>query len=132
MSEEKKFEISQAYCVIKPNPDKAYPIPCAEWNYLKGRIGKIEDRINFYHTTGSILLGAGASTFIAIVSGGFADPDSTETPTGIIIAWACVAVTFVTGIISMCFALEKRKMGVVKSSDVIAHMEVIENRFEEK
>jgi len=130
MDKKDPFEISQGFSIIQPNPDRAYPIPCTEWNYLKNKIGKISEKINVYHTLGSILLGAAASTIIALVSGGFPKTEEGEVSSQIIIAWACVVVCLICGGVCMLFAFEKRKVSDVKSSDVISHMEVIEQRFE--
>ena len=123
------FQISQGYNVITPSPGKAYPILCSEWNYLKEKIRQITDRINIYHTIGSVLIGAAVSTFIVIVSGGIQTTGQGGN-TGVIVSWACVAVTGICGGVCVFFAYEKRKVTEVKCSDVIAHMEVIEQRFD--
>lgn len=137
MSEPPKdsFQISQGYDLIAPSPGKAYPILCYEWRYLKDKVRKITDPVDVYHTAGSALIGAAISTFITIVSGGIQTPAPTLGQTvqtagnGLVVAWACVAVTGVCGGVCFFFAYEKRKVTHLKGSDVIDYMDIIEQRF---
>jgi hypothetical protein len=126
------YQLSQDYEVLQPACGKAYPILCSEWEYLKKKISKISDKVNIYHTIGSVLIGAGLSTLIGVLSGGFTNSQNAGVPIGIVVAVACIIVLLVCGSISIYFAFEKRKVSEVKASDVIDQMEIIEQRFQEQ
>ncbi|MBI1303246.1 MAG: hypothetical protein GC172_05610 [Phycisphaera sp.] len=129
------FQISQGYDVVAPSPGKAYPILCSEWLYLKDKVKQISDPVDLYHTVGSACVGAALSTFITILSGGVqaSAPTSEDTAQtagiGLVVAWACFAVTGFCGFVCIFFAFEKRKVTHLRSADVVAHMDVIEQRF---
>jgi len=130
MTENSSIQMSQGYDVLPPKTGKAYPILCEEWDYLKNNVATITERPNFYHTIGAVLLGACLSTFIAIVTGSFPNPNPETVSQKLIVAWAVVAVTLIVGSICLYFAREKRKLIEKKASDVLSQMELIEKRYQ--
>ena len=131
MSEDNSFQMSQGYDVIPPNPGRAYPILCGEWEYLKTQIKGIKTKFDWYYTIGSLLLGAAISTLIAILTGAFSQENSAN-PQSLIIAWAVVVATGLIGIISLYFANESRKIAEKKADEVITQMELIEQRYKQE
>jgi hypothetical protein len=125
MTQDNSFRMSQGYDVLPPKPGKAYPIPCEEWNYLKEKLRDASDKPDFYHTGGSLLLGAMISTLIAILTGAFQGNNN-------IIAWAVVVVTTICGCLALFFACERRKVSQTKVSDILKQMELIERRYQDK
>lgn len=123
------FHISQDYEILPPKKDKAYPIPKIEWEYLKERIRKIGNKLNFYHTAGAILLGFSGSAFINLSVNEF----SNETDNISSKAITCLAIailTLVVGGMSFFFGKQKEKIQSITSDDVIKQMEIIEKRYE--
>lgn len=127
MTEKASFELSQGLEVLAPKQARAYPIPCGEWDYLKGRIRAIKDTPVLWHTVGSLFLGASFSTLVAILIGGIVAQQGDNRLT---IAWAVVVSTGLLGLMALYFARERRTEMRVKPDDVVSHMELIEDRFE--
>jgi len=57
MSDTGSFHISTGLDVLPPKSGKAYPIPCDEWELLKGKLTKVSETPWFFQTAGSILAG---------------------------------------------------------------------------
>ncbi len=127
MSDTGSFQIAQGYNVIPPRSGAAYPIPCSEWDRLKSQISAIKTSFDWYHTIGSILIGAAISTLISILCGAFPSPASAPHPK--IIAWAVVAVTGISGGACLYFAHECKIISSKLAREVVAQMELIESRF---
>lgn len=131
MNGRKEFlHISQKYNIISPAPGKAYPILCKDWDHLKEQISQIKDGANIYNTIASLLIGAGLSTLVTILSGGFSPDQSQGSSTRLVIAWACVVVLIFCGIISFYFSSEKKKVNQIKASDIVEQMQIIEERYQ--
>jgi hypothetical protein len=105
-------------------------ILCEEWDYLKKNVALISEKLNFYHTIGSVLLGACISTLIAILTGTFPVPNPNTPSPKLIIAWAIVAVTFIVSLMCLYFSKEQRKVTQMKASDVLNQMQLIERRYQ--
>jgi hypothetical protein len=123
MSDNYKF--SQDYEIIPPQRQKVYPISIKEWSNLKLKIKEIRDDANLYHTIGSVLLGTALSTFITAIITDFTNEKS---------LWICWSIFFVTGfsgILSLHFGQQQRKVQNRKSEDVIEQMDLIEDRYKE-
>ncbi|MCK4982012.1 MAG: hypothetical protein KAS17_03760 [Victivallaceae bacterium] len=130
MENNSSFNISQDYEILPPKKDKAYPIPKIEWEYLKDRIRKIGDILNFYYTAGAILLGFSGSAFINLFTNDFKN-EQENLSTKFIICLSIAVLTLLVGGISFFFGKQQKKMQTVASDDVIKHMEIIENRYED-
>lgn len=121
------FKMSQGYEVLKPKSDKAFPIPCNEWDVLKNQLEAATTEPWFFHTTGSLLLGAALATLISIWTGAI----STATVSNAnVVAWAVVAVCSITGLAMLYFAHKEREVHRAKAQTVLTHMRLIEERFE--
>jgi len=127
MTDPGPFRMSQGYDVLQPKTGRAYPVPCDEWDLLKRKLGQVSSAPWAYHTIGSLLGGAGISTFVMILLGTF--PPVSSSPAKII-AWAVVAVCGICSIACFFFADQQRKVQVVQVSDVVTQMELIERRYE--
>lgn len=121
------FQVSQGFEVLPPKSGKAYPIPCEEWVHLKNKISKLTSEPWFFHTIGSILLGASLTTYLSIVLGTFSLPAQQRT---LDIAWGVVAVTGVSGVFALLFAHKERGAQRERAGEVVAEMELIERRYE--
>lgn len=126
MTQPSSFRMAHGLNLLPPKDDQAYPIPCGEWDLLKERIGKLSDSPWFFHTAGSILLGASATTLIAIFLGTM----PSDKPTTAIAAWAVVAVTALSGALCLLFSTRERAARRVSASEIVAQMELIEKRYE--
>jgi hypothetical protein len=127
MTASSNMQMSQGYEVLRPKNDKALPIPCNEWDVLKGKIEGITVEPWFFHTTGSILVGAALATLISIWTGAVSSIPSSNT---LVIAWAITATTAITGLVCLGFAHKERGVQRSKASDVVTQMTLIEQRFE--
>lgn len=127
MTDEVPFQLSQGFEVLRPKSSRAYPIPCNEWNLLKGKIKKLTTEPWLFHTLGSLFIGAALSTLVAILIGTFQLPAQQRQ---LDIAWAVVVVTLICGIVSLFFAHKERGVFRERANDVVAQMDLIETRYE--
>ncbi len=121
------LKLSQGLEVLRPKADKALPIPCNEWDVLKGKINGLTTEPWFFHTAGSTLVGAALATLISIWTGAVSAAPEKNT---IVIAWAVTAVCALVGGVCIFFAHAERKSHKTKASDVLTQMTLIEQRFE--
>ena len=121
---DRNFKISQGFEVLQPKSGKAYPVPCEEWNFLKKKIDNISFSNDFYNDGGWALIGIAMSTFGSILLGAYSSIN-------VVIAWAIVGVTSISGILCLYFASQMKKMKKVNASDITKQMEIIEKRYEE-
>lgn len=112
--------------IVRPRADRAYPIPCAEWDHIKVKIKRIGNRANYFEIYGSMAVGAGlsagASTFIAM-------PSASATATTI--GFAVTLVMVVCGLMAMALARQSRSVDSINYGEVISHMEIIEARYKQ-
>ncbi|MDR3544066.1 MAG: hypothetical protein P4L69_24385 [Desulfosporosinus sp.] len=100
-----------------------------EWDYLKTKVGQIKDNANFYHTIGSILLGAAGSAVITALTTDYKKTADGSAPTFQVIAWALVMVFLICGILSLFFGRTQRKVENVMVRDVVQQMELMEQKY---
>jgi len=117
------IRMSQGLDVLQPRTGPAYPIPCEEWDFLKGKIALMSDAPWFYQTIGSALIGAAMSTLLALLFATLSEHQQT-------ITWAAVCVTAICGVLSLLFANQQKSVRIIQASDVISQMEIIEKRYE--
>lgn len=117
------YKFSQDYELIQPQKQRSYPISTTEWNLIKKNVGEVKDSSNFWHTIGSILIGAAISTLITALISDF----KTEKHTWI--CWTAFSLSALGGILSFYFGKEQRKIQNKSKEDVIAFMNTIEERF---
>lgn len=121
------LKLSQGLEILRPKSDKAFPIPCNEWDVLKDKIGAITTEPWFFHTSGSTLIGAALATLISIWTGAVS---ATSDKNALVIAWAVTLVCALVGVVCLLFAHTERKAHRTKAGDVITQMTLIEQRFE--
>ena len=119
--------MSQGFEVLAPRSGKAFPIPCNEWDVLKSNISQLTFEPQLFSTSGSILIGAAVSTFIAIVTNAIAPSAGSNVG---VIAWAVVAVCAICGVGCYVFAARERKLHNNRAGEVVTQMNLIEQRFE--
>jgi hypothetical protein len=127
MTDEVTFQLSQGYEVLQPKSGQAYPIPCDEWGWLKGKIKKLTMEPWLFHTLGSLFIGAALSALVAILVGTFQLPAQQRQ---LDITWAVVVVTFISGIVCLFFAHKERGIFRERANDIVAQMDLIETRYE--
>jgi hypothetical protein len=118
------YKFSQDYELIAPQKQISYPISISEWTIIKSKISGIKDSANFWHTLGSILLGASISTLITALINDF----NTEK-----LLWTCWFVFVITGIsggLSFYFGKQQRVTHSQTKIDVLDFMGIIEERFQ--
>lgn len=122
-----KLTVSQGFEVLEPRSGPAYPVPCSEWDYLRDRLKKVEHAPWFFQAAGFMLLGATASTFIALLVGAVPDEDRAH-----VIAWAATTVCTILG--GAFLWLHHRELGVHRQAvaDVLRQMELIESRYDRR
>jgi undecaprenyl pyrophosphate phosphatase UppP len=121
------FRISQGYDLALPKNDNALPIPLADWNNLKASVRRIDTESSWFKDIGLLLIGAGISTLITILTGTFtADPTVKYLP----VAWSAVIVTLVIGVCCLIFAYKSKKFVRSRASDAVEQMDQIEQRFD--
>lgn len=124
------FTVSQNLKVKAPKESHAYVVSTIEWNYLKEKVSQVKGVSGFYHTVGSVLLGATASAVVAAISTDICLP-SEESCTKDIVVWAFSAVTFICGLLSLHFGHAQKSLKSISLDAVIEQMEAIENRYVE-
>ena len=127
MSGNSNIKLSQGYEVLRPKSDKAFPIPCAEWDVLKRKIESLTTEPWLFHTAGSTFVGAALATAISVWTGAVS---IAARPNAIVIAWAVTAVCLICGLACLRFAHKEREVHRGKASDVVTQMTLIEQRFE--
>ena len=128
MSSNTNLKLTQGFEVLRPRNDKAFPIPCNEWDVLRKQIEELTTEPWFFQTTGSILLGAGLATLISIWTGAVVVSDST--PNALVTAWAITAVCCMCGLACLGFAHKERGVFRAKAGNVVTQMSLVEQRFE--
>jgi len=123
-----RFHISQGLDVLTPKSGNAYPIPCDEWKFLKGKLQQISAGGWSYQDTASLLAGVALSTFVTILTDKL--PPSSPQSQARVIAWSVVAVSTICSSVCFFFAREKKKLRSTHVIDVITQMELIEHRYE--
>ena len=119
--------VSQGYEILRPKSDKAFPIPCGEWDVLKEQIGELTTEPWLFHTLGSVLLGASLATCISVWTGAIS---SSTIPNATVIAWAVFAACLVTGGACLYFAHKERGVYRARAENVVTQMRLIEARFD--
>ena len=126
MSGNVSVKVSQGYEVLRPKSDKAFPIPCNEWDVLKSQISELTTEPWLFHTLGSLLLGASLASVISIWTAAV----NTTNPNILVIAWAVVVSCAVCGVSSLYFAHKERQVYRARAQTVVTQMGLIESRFE--
>jgi Na+/melibiose symporter-like transporter len=129
MTDTTTFHVSQGLDILTPRSGEAYPIGCDEWDVLKGRLKTLSSEPWFFHTVGSVLVGAGLSTFVAILLGTFSAAAQQDAR---VVAWSVVAVTLISGALCLFFAEKERAVQRIRASDIVTQMDLIEKRFERR
>ncbi len=124
------FSVSHNYQVKTPTETRAYLVSIPEWDFLKERISKVGGVGSFYHTIGSILLGASLSAVVAAIA-----TDLCPTPgvqcTKDIVVWAFAATTGFSGLLSLHFGKAQENIKTVYLTEVLGEMEAIESKYNE-
>jgi hypothetical protein len=118
-----QFQISQGLTVLPPKSGNAYPIPCDEWDALKGKCEAMSNEPWFFQSAGFLLLGAAASTFTSILIGAYSATSDT-------VAWAVVVVTAICGGLCLYFAHKEKGVERARARDVVTQMQIIERRYQ--
>ena len=126
-----KLQISQGYEVLVPKSGAAYPVPCGEWDYLRGRLSKVSDPPWLFQSLGFLLLGACLSTFITILTAVLNGSFSSNSTAGVV-AWAAVGVTGICGIALLYLGRQQRRLQIIEVAEVVKQMELIEQRYDRK
>lgn len=122
------LKLSQGFEVLRPKSDKAFPVPCNEWDVLRSQIEELTTEPWLFHSAGFLLLGAALATVTAVLTGGV-NPTA-ATPNAVVIAWAVTAVCAITGLACVYFAHKERGVHRAKASAVATQMKLIEERFD--
>lgn len=128
MTDQVVIQMSQGLEILPPRSGQAYPIPCDEWALLKRKISRMTSEPWMFHTLGSVLIGAAATTFISIILGSFPPQAQHD---ALVIAWAVVATTTLAGVLCLYFAHQQRETARERAGDVVAQMDLIEQRYKQ-
>ena len=128
MSNNTTLKLTQGYEVLRPKNDTAFPIPCNEWDVLRGQIEDLTTEPWLFQTLGAMLLGAALATIISIWTGGVSTASTTSSY--VVVAWAITAACCVCGLACLYFANKERDVYRSKAATVVTQMKLIEERFE--
>lgn len=123
------FSVSQDLEILLPKSGRAYPVPCAEWQYLKKKLRKVSRPPWILPALTSLFLTASLTTLIAIVVGGV---NAGQNERGLVVAWAVVATTGGIGLVCLAFSIKQHRMDKTQVSEVVEQMDLIEQRFEQE
>lgn len=123
---ESAFRMAQDLNVLTPRSDKAYPIPCKEWEHIKSRVEKLTDEPFMFQTIGGALIGVAFSTITSLLTGSVTGADPVRAA---ITAWAITIGSAIAGVLCLVFAMKERGSRRDKATDIVAQMDLIEERF---
>jgi hypothetical protein len=121
------LNLSHGYEVLQPKSGTAYPVPCDEWKFLKDKLKACGSPPWILRAAAFMFWGASLTLLITILRGGVAPGDQGQ---GVVIAWIFVWATGACGAAFFYLAVRQSRMEQTLVSDVITHMELIEDRFE--
>ncbi len=121
------IKASTGFEILLPKSVQALPVPCGEWDVLRSKIQELTTEPWFFHTIGSVLIGAALATLISILTGAVSTESSAN---ALVVAWAVVVCTGLIGAICLFFADKERRAYRQRASDVATQMSLIEQRFE--
>jgi len=121
------FHISHDYEILPPEKEKAYPIPMSDWEYLKKKLRAIQSTVPLFHTVGTVLLSVAGSALLAAIS--LPRVESQIGSSTISICWVIFIATLISGLLSMYFASQQRKVVSASKDDVLDEMERMEHRY---
>ncbi len=122
MKKQSVLQVSQDLLIVPPKRDRAYPIPCEEWELLKRKISRLGREPWLFQNVGSLLLGTSLSAFVSSLTGTFDLP-------ALYIAWSASFVTLVCGILSWVCAVKEIHVHRERATDLVERMETIEKRY---
>jgi len=118
--------IQQDLSVQEPEDTKCKAIPLSDWKHLVNKIRKISSPKLTWHTIGSIMLGAGLTEFLALLTTSQASHEV------ITFLWIYASVLTVAGILSLIIASKERKQINVDRDIALEEVERIEQKFEKQ
>lgn len=121
------IKASTGFEILLPKSVQALPVPCNEWDVLRSKIEQLTTEPWFFHTAGSLFMGASLATVISILTGAVS---TQNVPNALVIAWAVTVVTGLVGLACLFFANKERKTHQERASDIATQMRLIEQRFE--
>lgn len=121
------IKASTGFEILLPKSVQALTVPCNEWDVLRSKIEKLTMEPWFFHTVGSVFVGASLATAISIWTGAVSTQNA---PNALVIAWAVTAATGLVGLACLFFANKERKAHRERASDIATQMQLIEQRFE--
>jgi hypothetical protein len=122
------FRVSQGFDVLLPKSGKAYPIPCEEWNFLKNKMITATTEPWVFHTAGSALIGMALSALLLLLASTFQLPAQQHAHDVTFMIFVCSAVI---GLSCLYFAHKERAVIRTRATDVVAQMQIIEQRFDQ-
>jgi len=127
MTSETPVTMSQGYEVLPPKSGKAFPIPCNEWDLLKGNISTLADEPQIFQSTGMLFLGSALATLISIFTGAVSDA---VVKNAVVVAWAAVVVCAICGLGCLLLRRQERRLRSASAAGIVSQMTMIEERFE--
>ncbi len=119
------FKMEANLNVVRPTKESAYPIPLAEWQFLRKKVEQIMQPSRWYNSIGSFFVGVSGSSFAAAI----ALPSSAE-PRVSTICWVTFLIAGLVGGLFLFF--DTKTMKSLESSSktaVLDEMTRLENRF---
>ncbi|MBI1924438.1 hypothetical protein HYR99_09320 [Candidatus Poribacteria bacterium] len=111
--------VSQKYKMLIPVEEDAYMIPISDWNNLHEKIKRIDSTTGLlFHTIGSVLLGVAGSALVGALT------SQNQIP-----CWAIFAVSLISGLLSLYFASQQRKLDIYSKDDILKEIHRIERRY---
>jgi hypothetical protein len=112
--------------ILTVQSTKGIAVTIADWRHLKHLISKIHYSAGFFNGLGTLLLGVSGSAFVAI----FTPSEYGDIDTSILILISIFSLSF--GVACMLFGHSQRKASNAKPDEVITHMQLIEERYEQE
>ena len=122
------FHISYKYEVVPLKKERGYLIPISDWEYLKKRVKLIKSVDSIFHTIGSILLGVAGSAFLAALT--LPKAITHVGSSTILVCWAVFGVTLTSGLLSLHFASQQRKVVTCSKDGVLDEMDRLEHKYD--
>lgn len=126
-SKNARFKIATDLDVVRPTKESAYPIPLAEWQFLRTKVEHIMEPSRWYNSIGSFFLGVSGSSLVAAI----ALPSNAESRI-LAICWGAFVSATILAAVFLFF--DNKTMKSLESSSkhaVLDEMARLENRFKQ-
>jgi hypothetical protein len=125
-----KYTLTQDIQVARPKPAKVLPVSVDDLTYIKSRISFLKPEISLFVSTGFFFIGSSLACFLQVYFGTFPKATPPAPTTNEIILWCMTIFCLIAAVGCFIFCYLRRKDCKTQQSDLLAFLNVLENKFE--